>query len=238
MVIPWNALGVVGGAIVFVYDRTKDRRAKAKAAAEGVGPAPQFEGGEADISLFTTYRDAGVDGQIRHFDEDIKAGLLPLLDARGLRHVPPAELTDRPEEAAALAALGSFYMVVPLLEGQTSAGETVRTCQQAGGVVLGSLSLVTLPVAGASYPMLIAIGGPALAKSANAAGEFAVLSQQAIETAKTEPAAPIAAVSEGAAAADVDGIIEDVAKRANGAQKPAAAVPLANIFDAAKEASD
>ncbi len=224
MVIPWNALGVVGGAIVFIYDRTKEKREKLKkagAALPPVPPAPQFENGPADVALFTRY--VGPSLETRHFDEDLKPALLAQLDARGLRHVPASQLADDPEQAAALAALGSFYMVVPLLEGQTPAGETVRHCQDSGGVVLGSLSLITIAVAGSDYPMLIAIGGPALEKSANASGEFAVLSKS-VEVAKTEPA-PI----------EVDGIVEDEPKHVNGAAKATQPVTLANIFDAAKE---
>lgn len=232
MVIPWNALGVVGGAIVFVYDRTKERRAKAKLAADGASmpPAPQFENGPADVALFTRYRGPEVD--VRHFDEDVKEGLLPLLDARGLRHVPAASLAAAPEDAPALAALGSFYEVVPLAEGQTSAGETVRTCQDSGGVVLGSLSLVTLPVATPldGYVMLIAIGGAQLEKTANAGGEFAVLSRNVEPLPKTDPAP---------AAVEVEGIVEDEPEKsghANGAAKPAhPPISLANIFDAAKQ---
>lgn len=229
MVIPWNALGVVGGAIVFVYDRTKDKRAKAKLAAgapAAMPPAPAFENGPADVALFTSYRGEGL--EVRHFDEDLKPEMLKLLDVRGLRHVPPSTLAESPEEAAALAALGSFYMVVPLLEGQTSAGETVRTCDESGGVVLGSLSLIALPLSGVSYPMLIAIGGPALEKSANDAGEFAVLSKQraaAVETAQTE-----------APAVEVAAEVVDLPKpeHQNGAGKPERAV-LGNVFDLAKE---
>lgn len=243
MVIPWNALGVVGGAIVFVYDRTKDRRAKAKAEQASMPPAPAFENGAADVALFTTYR--GDDQAVRHFDEDLKPGLLAALDARGLRHVPASQLAapgeGADEEAAKLAALGSFYMVVPLTEGETSAGETVRACQESGGVVLGSLSLIALPVGG-PYPMLVAVGGRELEASANAAGEFAVLSTRAAETAKTEPPAAPAEAAEVAAAidaatAEVDGIIEDAAakQRQNGAAKSAQPIVLGSVFDLAKE---
>lgn len=234
MVIPWNALGVVGGAVVFLYDRTKDRRAKAKRDASGVGPAPEFEGGAADVALFTTY-----EGEVRHFDPDVKAGLLPLLDARGLRHVGASSLAETPEQAAALSQLGSFYLVVPLADGQVSAGETIRTCQESGGVVLGSLSLITLP-AGGGHAMLVAIGGPALEKSANAAGEFAVLSQ-AVATAKTDPApTDDGIIDEGpdvrlqeVMAAKPD--LVEKAEHQNGAAKPESKAVLGNVFELAKE---
>lgn len=238
MVIPWNALGVVGGAIVFIYDRTKDRREKAKLAqtALSVPPAPQFENGPADVALFTKYR--GPELGVRHFDEDLKPGLWAALDSRGLRHVPPSELASSPEEAAALTALGSFYMVTPLQDGQTSAGETVRHCQESGGVVLGSLSLIALPVAPDAYPMLVAIGGPQLEKSANAAGEFAVLSKATEEApAKTEPA-PAAEV----VPADEHGIVDDAAlpdvklqEHMNGSAKPEGKAVLGSVFELAKE---
>lgn len=229
MVIPWNALGVVGGAVVFLYDRTKERREKAKQAQQGaVPPAPEFEGGAADVALFTTY-----EGEVRHFDADVKAALLPLLDARGLRYVAASALAETAEQAAALAELGSFYMVVPLADGQVSAGETIRSCQGSGGVVLGSLSLVVLPLGGPEMPaMLVAIGGKALEKSANAAGEFAVLSAS-VAVAKTDPA-PVAQE-------ELPGILEDeppkpaAVEHVNGAAKPEGKAVLGNVFDLAKE---
>jgi hypothetical protein len=117
------------------------------------------------------------------------------LTLRSLEPLQPSVLSDHPEEAQQMGALGSYYAVVPLSDSLANAAQVLRECDKTGAVVAGSLTLVLLPT-GIDVPMLLVVGGRDLAKACNESRAIALLS--------AEPA-PKAQAAESTAASSADG---------------------------------
>lgn len=185
MALPLNALSLVGTLVWGVSELRKRRIAREDAERESAPVrAPEFS--SEDLAEFVI---PTANGKSRAFASDIADGIATLLEARSLEPVPPAVLSDDPDEVRELGMLGSFYAVVPPKEGLPSAGQVVRECRRTGAVVVGSLSLVLLPGGDEGHAFVLAIGGRALADSANDAGGLAILFAPEPAPA-TEPAPP------------------------------------------------
>lgn len=175
-------LSVLSGVLFWAIDR---RKAKGEARGSRFSAAPSLENftlptiGAPETTMFTHLL-----GGVRHFDRAVSAGMAPFLSARSAVPIPLGPL-------AQAAPAARVYRVMPLARGAELASDIFARAKTESQTVLGSLSLISLPL-GSQDPMLLIVGGSELRTFvAGNKGDFALLYEPVIEKfVHSPPAAP------------------------------------------------
>lgn len=166
-------LSVVGGVLMMGLDRFRERRA-AKAS---LAPPRSFSA--IEVARFTHPAPGGA----LRFDPPVAAGIR---DKLAEKSVQPVVI-----DAGPLGRSVQAWQIVPRDPTKLAADTFVANALMGGATVLASLTtaLITLPTPTA--PMVLLVGGPALAQLAGAGGHFAVFPPPPAPQEPAPPPAPV-----------------------------------------------